>query len=127
MLLHIPLGEPTLPDPTGGTLPSGIFDGPYGYLAAIAFFLFLAARELRRYREIDVTTYKSEIAGLKEDLANLTAEVHLLRDEKFDGARVAAREKEALIRENATLRARCAEHGIPTALPADIFPPGAPS
>lgn len=104
------------PDPTGGFLPPGLFDGPYGYLVAICFFLFLAARELRRYREIDVNTYKTEIAGLKEDLANLTAEVHLLRDEKFDGARDAARKQEQLIRENATLRARCAENGIDTTM-----------
>lgn len=118
-MLRLPLTEPpALPaDPaTGVGLPAGIFDGPYGYLAAIAFFLFLAARELRRYREIDVTTYKSEIAGLKEDLANLTAEVHLLRDEKFDGAQQAARKQEQLIRENATLRARCAENGIDTTI-----------
>jgi cell division protein FtsB len=114
--MRVPLAEPTLPaDPaTGVGLPAGIFDGPYGYLAAIAFFLFLAARELRRYREIDVTTYKTEIAALKEDLQALTAEVHLLRDEKFDGARQAALDKEALIRENAFMRALCAENGIDT-------------
>lgn len=118
-MLLLPLAEPTIPG-GGASLPTGIFDGPYGYLVAIAFFMFLAARELRRYREIDVTTYKSEIAGLKDDLANLTAEVHLLRDEKFDGAQQAARKQEDLIRENATLRARCAEAGISTTM----TPPG---
>ena len=106
--------EATLPDPTGGVLPSGLFDGPYGYLVAIVFFLFLAARELRRYREIDVTTYRTEIASLKDDVQVLTAEVALLRDQNFSGARESAKEKEDLIRENALMRARCAANGIPT-------------
>lgn len=115
-MLLLPL-TPTVPTDTPldpSTLPGGLLGGPYGFLVAIAFFLFLAMRELRRYKEIDNKTYKTEIASLKEDLQNLTAEVHQLRDEKFDGARAAALDKESLIRENAGLRALCADNRIDT-------------
>ena len=112
VLTPIPIPPETPLEPT--SLTGGLLNGPYGFLVAIAFFLFLAMRELRRYKEIDNASYRTEIASLKEDLVNLTNEVHQLRDEKFTGARDAAREKEALIRENAGLRALCAEASIDT-------------
>lgn len=111
-LTPIPTPTDTPLDPT--SLTGGIFNGPYGFLVAIAFFLFLAMRELRRYKEIDNASYRTEIASLKEDMQNLTNEVHQLRDEKFTGAQTAAREKETLIRENAGLRALCADNRIDT-------------
>lgn len=116
---------PALPtDPTTGLLPAGIFDGPYGYLVAIAFFAFLAMRELRRYRELDVAGYRTEVTDLKDDVAQLRAEVAESRQSSIDGAREAATRDEAHIREIAGLRAITAEHGIDTSsVPSSLTPP----
>lgn len=94
--------------------PADLWAGPYGFLVAIAFFAFLGLRELRRYRQIDVTTYRADIAGLKSDLANLRGEIEALRDKDFENSRAASAQRELLIRENAGLRALLAEHNIST-------------
>ena len=112
------------------SVPSQVFTGPYGFLVAIAFLLWLAARELRRARQIDVDTYKSDIADLrdliekrdnehKREVADLTdavedlkTDLSALRREHLTALEEGSRREEVLIRENATLRARLAAHGL---------------
>lgn len=95
-------------------LPGDLLAGPYGFLVAIAFFLWLAAREWRRGREIDVSTYRADVAQLQDDLADVKADLAALRDDNAVQSRRAALREEALIRENASLRALLAEHQITT-------------
>lgn len=112
--------------------PGDLFAGPYGYLVAIAFFCFLAARELRRYRQIDVNTYQADIAKLREDLKerderhqqevaaltdsieDLKADLAGLREENLANLKAASLRQERLIRENGSLRALLASHDIST-------------
>ena len=112
--------------------PGDIYAGPYGFLVAIAFFIYLAAREFRRGRQIDVQTYqgdlkelndrlqrrdeehKQEVADLNDSIEDLKADLRALRDESMQAARLAARKQEELIRENAALRALLATNGIST-------------
>ncbi len=106
--------------------------GPLGILLGVAFFFYLACRELRRYRQIDVQTYQAdiaqmraeqterdkehrkEVAELKNDIEDLKSEVGALRDQHFQESRAAARRQEELVRENAGLRALLAANNIPT-------------
>lgn len=116
-------------------IPGDLLAGPYGFLVAIAFFLYLASREWRRARQIDVTTYQGdvreltarmtardeqhrlEVAALQDDLSDVKTDLAALRDDNTTQARQAALRHEALIRENAQLRAVLAEHPeIPTPL-----------
>lgn len=101
-------------DPTnaGGLTDALYQNGPLGFLAAVAFFFYLGMREVRRYREIDVQTYRTQIAELKDDIAKLTAEVEVLNDRAFEGSREGARERADLARENARLLMLCAVHQI---------------
>lgn len=87
-------------------------NGPLGFLAAFALFAFLCMREVRRYREIDVQTYRQQIAELKEDIAKLTAEVEALNDQAFEGSREGAAQRAQLARENARLLMLLAVHQI---------------
>ncbi|MDN4174743.1 hypothetical protein QWY28_17410 [Nocardioides sp. SOB77] len=123
-------------------VPSEIFTGPYGFLGAIVFFLWLAARELRRARQIDVDTYKSDIASLRElieqrdsehkrevaDLTNsvedLKADLSGLRRENLENLDAGARREEALIREIGALRGLLAANGIDT---SSVLPHPKPS
>lgn len=108
-------------------LTGDLLAGPYGFLVAIAFFLYLAAREYRRGRQVDVVTYQDdivqlsarlkardeahrlELAGSNDDLADVKADLAGLRDENAKQLREAALAREALIRENARLRTLLAE------------------
>ena len=102
------------PDPAGAEgLADALYqNGPLGFLAAFAVFAFLCMREFRRYREIDVQTYKAQIAELKDDIANLTREVEELRDSAFEGGREASKQRASLATENARYRLLLARHGI---------------
>lgn len=108
------------PDPAGAEgLADALYqNGPLGFLAAFAVFAFLCMREFRRYREIDVQTYKAQIAELKEDIANLTREVEELRDSAFEGGVKASKQRTALATENARYRLLLARHGIDPDHPA---------
>lgn len=136
---------PAVTTPTSPTGASGLADalyqnGPLGFLAAFAVFTYLCLREFRRYREIDVQTYRAElaerderhraeVASLKEDIANLTREVEDLRDSAFEGGREAAQQRAALATENARYRLLLARHGIDPDHPAfqlPTEPPGGP-
>ena len=116
----LPIAITTPTDPAGAT---GVADalyqnGPLGFLAAFAVFLYLCLREFRRYREIDVLTYRQQIAELKDDIANLTREVEELRDSAFEGGREASMQRAALATENARYRLLLARHGIDPDHPA---------
>jgi cell division protein FtsB len=112
------------PDPAGAEgLADALYqNGPLGFLAAFAVFAFLCMREFRRYREIDVQTYKAQIAELKEDIANLTREVEELRDSAFEGGVKASKQRTALATENARYRLLLARHGIDPDHPAFDVP-----
>lgn len=97
--------------------PSGVADalyqnGPLGFIAAAALFVYLGLREVRRYREIDVQTYRSQIDSLKDDVKKLTAEVEALRDQAFEGSQEGAAQRAKLARENARLLMLLAVHQI---------------
>jgi uncharacterized protein YlxW (UPF0749 family) len=112
--------------------PGDIYAGPYGFLVAIAFFVYLAARELRRYRQIDVDTYKSDLSALRAELEDrdkrhqaeaaelsdavedLKADLKQLREENLANLRRASLDQERLIRENGALRALLAAHNVST-------------
>lgn len=103
----------TVTDPGAGGIPSVLLqNGPLGFLAAFALFAFLFMREVRRYREIDVQSYRTQIAELKADIANLTTEVEALRDAQFTGGREANTALMDQVRENARLRLVLARHHI---------------
>lgn len=116
-------------DPTGasGLGEALLQNGPLGFIAAALFFAFLGIREFRRYREIDVQTYRQQIAELKDDIATLTKEVEELRDAAFEGGREAAAQRAALATENARYRLVLARHGLDPDEPAfrlPLHPPG---
>lgn len=118
-------------NPAGG-IPTEVYAGPYGFLAAVAFFLFLAARELRRYRQIDVETYKADLAAARVEaeqdderfakelaarddiIEDLKADLGGLRAQHLADLRQGQQEKELLIRENGALRALLATDGTST-------------
>lgn len=111
-------------DPAGaGDIAGALYqNGPLGFLAAFAVFTYLCIREFRRYREIDVQTYRSQIAELKDDIATLTREVEELRDAAFEGGREASAQRAALATENARYRLLLARHGIDPDAPAFQLP-----
>ena len=55
------------PDPAGAEgLADALYqNGPLGFLAAFAGFAFLCMRAFRRYREIDVQTYKAQTCEMR--------------------------------------------------------------
>lgn len=130
-------------DPSAGgfdpsSVPTSIYAGPYGFLVAIFFFGFMGLREFRRMKEVDNTNLRNENTSLKGDVDARTNECNELRDRAFTDAQAAAAERaqlvraasleqERLLRENALLRARLADHGLPSDLPADPVLGAAPA
>lgn len=120
------------PSNPGAGIPTEVYAGPYGFLAAIAFFLFLAARELRRYRQIDVETYKADLAAARSEaeqdderfarelaaredtIEDLKADLGGLRAQHLADLNQSHHEKELLVRENGALRTLLATHSIST-------------
>ena len=56
--------------------------------------------------------HREDVEGLKEDIAELKTEVVKLRDENFTSSKDAAAKLEALLRENAALRAFLASNNL---------------
>lgn len=107
-------GRALVTDPTnaGGLADALYQNGPLGFIAATALFFYLGMREVRRYRETDVQTYRSQIAELKDDVNRLTTEVEALRDQAFEGSKEGAEQRAKLARENARLLMLLAVHQI---------------
>lgn len=111
-------------------LTGDLLAGPYGFLVAIAVLLYGAAREYRRGRQVDVSTYQDdiveltsrlkakdeahrvEVAGMTDDLVDVKTDLAQLRDDNATQLRQAALAREDLIRENARLRTLLAESPV---------------
>ena len=96
--------------------------GPLAILLGVAFFLYLAFREIKRLRAIELDdalraldeekkARKTEVQELKDDIHNLQTEVARLRDQLFDDGRREHEKRETVARENAMLRTIIAELG----------------
>lgn len=116
------LDLPLVTDPTS-SIPGDIYSGPYGFLVAIAFLLWLAAKEWRKARQEDVAHERelrqkaeaerdangarasSDITKLNEKVDALTAEITALKDQS-------RRDREAALERYYLARQMLIERGV---------------